>query len=111
MKYRKRRAITAREIQLLVLVGIVSGIVLGTLIGADIQLSRGLLGGGGFFAPWEGARQFLFQHKDPYSGEIQQLAEKLAYGGPAARIARSLRRAEHSEDEGRRREEDAEEGS
>jgi hypothetical protein len=83
VKYRKRPAITAREIQLLVLIGIVSGIVLGTLIGADIQLSRGLTGGGGFFAPWEAARQFIYQHKDPYGLETKQLAEKLAYGGPA----------------------------
>ncbi len=83
MKYRRRPPLTAREIQLLVLIGVVTGIVLGTLIGADIQLSRGLTGGGGFFAPWEAARQFIFQHKNPYGEEIQQLAEKLAYGAPA----------------------------
>jgi hypothetical protein len=88
VKYRKRPALTAREIQLLILIGIVSGIVLGTLVGADIQLSRGLTGGGGFFAPWEAARQFIFQHKDPYGVEVRQLAETLAYGGPAGARAR-----------------------
>ncbi len=81
MKYRKHPPLTAREIQLLILIGIVSGIVLGTLIGADVQLSRGLTGGGGFFAPWEAARRFLYQNKAPYGLEVEQLAEKLAYGG------------------------------
>ena len=80
MKYRRRPPLTGRELQLLVLIGIVTGIVLGTLIGADIRLSRGLTGGGGFFAPWEAARQFIYQHKDPYGIEIQRLAEQLAYG-------------------------------
>ncbi len=88
MKYRKHPPLTSREIQLLILIGIVTGIVLGTLIGADIQLSRGLSGGGGFFAPWEAARQFIYQHKDPYSAEIQQLAERLAYGGAAGASAK-----------------------
>ena len=55
----------------LILIGIVAGAVLGTLIGADIQVSRGLTGGGGFFAPWEGARAFLFQHLEQF-GRWQQ---------------------------------------
>lgn len=84
MKYRKRPPLTSREIQLLILIGIVTGVVLGTLIGADIQASRGLAGGGGFYAPWEAAREFIYRHQDPYGAEVQRLAEKLAYGRAAA---------------------------
>lgn len=83
MKYRKRPPLTAREIQMLILIGLVGGAVLGTLVGADIQLSRGLPGGAGFFAPWDGARAFLFQHSSPYGTDIASAAQQVAYGRPA----------------------------
>ncbi len=83
MKYRKKPALTAREIQMLILIGLVAGAVLGTLVGADIQLSRGLPGGAGFFAPWDGARTFLFQHSSPYGTDIAKAAQQIAYGRPA----------------------------
>lgn len=83
MKYKKRPPLTAREIQVLILIGLVAGAVLGTLVGADIRLSRGLPGGGGFFAPWEGARAFLFRHASPYGADIASAAQQAAYGRPA----------------------------
>lgn len=83
MKYRKRPPLTAREIQVLVVIGIVAGAVLGTLIGADIQLSRGLSGGGGFFSPWQGARAFLFERIPPYSGTVASTTQLQVYGQPA----------------------------
>src|SRR5512135_1614825 len=83
MKYRKKPPVTAREIQMLILIGLVGGAVLGTLVGADIQLSRGLPGGAGFFAPWDGARAFLFRHSSPYGTDIANAAQQAAYGRPA----------------------------
>ncbi len=80
MKYRKKAPISARDIQLLILIGIVSVAVLGTLIGADIQLSRGLSGGGGFFAPWEASRAYLFRHAPPYGASAAAAAQQQIYG-------------------------------
>ena len=83
MSHRKKLPLSARDFQLLILIGVITVAVLGTLIGADIQLSRGLSGGGGFFAPWEGARAFLFQHTGPYSGSVATQAQQQVYGRPA----------------------------
>ena len=80
MKYRKRPPLSARDFQILFLIGLVTIIVVATLIGADIQLTRGLTGGGSFYAAWEGARAFLFQHTMPYSGAVASLAQEHAYG-------------------------------
>ena len=83
MKYQKRPPLTSREIQILILIGFVTVAVLGTLIGADIRISKGLPGGGGFFAPWNAARLFIYEHADPYGGEPQRLTETTVYGGVA----------------------------
>ncbi len=83
MKYRKRLPLSARDIQLLILIGIVTVAVLGTLVGADIRLSQGLRGGGGFFASWEGARTFLVDHASPYSLKSAAAIQQGIYGRPA----------------------------
>ena len=83
MKFRRRAPLSGRDIQLLILIGIVTLAVLGTLIGADIQVSRGLSGGGGFFAPWQGARAFLFRHAPPYGTSVATLVQDQVYGRPA----------------------------
>ncbi|HEX8990237.1 MAG TPA: hypothetical protein VF784_01040 [Anaerolineales bacterium] len=83
MKYRKKPPLTAREIQMLILIGLVAGAVLGTLVGADIRLSRALPGGGGFFAAWDGARAFLLHHASPYGTDVASAAQQAAYGRPA----------------------------
>lgn len=83
MKYGKRPHLSARDIQLLFIIGLVVVAVMGTLIGADIRLSQGLQGGGGFFGPWEAARAFLFKNTDPYSGTVARLAQEDAYGRAA----------------------------
>lgn len=83
MKYRKRLPLSARDIQLLILIGIVTVGVLGTLIGADLRLSQGLRGGGGFLAPWEGARAFLVDHASPYSLKTASAIQQQIYGRPA----------------------------
>jgi hypothetical protein len=58
-------------------------IVLGTLIGADIRASASMPGGGGFFAPWQAARAFIYQNTSPYGAEVRAAAEQLAYRRPA----------------------------
>jgi hypothetical protein len=83
VKYQKRPPLTSREIQILILIGFVTVAVLGTLIGADIRMSKGLPGGGGFFAPWNAARLFIYEHAAPYGGEPQRLAETTVYGHAA----------------------------
>ncbi len=80
MKYQKRPPLTSREIQILILIGVVTIAVLGTLIGADLRLSHGLRGGGGFFAPWEGARSFLFSHADPHGSAVAARIQEDVYG-------------------------------
>jgi hypothetical protein len=83
VKYRKRQPLSARDIQLLILIAVVSVAVFGMLIGADIQVSRNVPGGGGFFAPWVGAREFLFNHLSPYGAQVQKLTDETVYGGAA----------------------------
>ena len=83
MKFRKRPSLTAREIRILALIGLVAVIAVSVLIGANIGLSRAVQGGGGFFVAWEGARAFLFQHIEPYSGTVAGSTQVLTYGRAA----------------------------
>ncbi len=83
MKYGKRPRLSARDVQLLFLIALVVVAVMSTLIGADIRLSDGLAGGGGFFSPWQAARAFLFEHTEPYSKTVADLAQEQAYGRAA----------------------------
>ncbi len=88
MKYRKRPPLSSRDIQLLILIGIVTVAVLGTLIGTDIQLGRGLPGGGGFYGPWEGARLFIFERVSPYSPEVPRQTQAILDSQPWKSAAR-----------------------
>ena len=78
MKFQKRRSLSARDIQLFILIGLILFTILGSLIGADIQLSRMIPGGAAFYAPWIGAREFLYNHLGPYGAQVQQLTDQLA---------------------------------
>ncbi len=80
MRFRKRASLTAREIWTLALIGLATVTVVSALIGADIALSRVVQGGGGFFVGWQGARAFLFEHTEPYSGTVAGETQQLAYG-------------------------------
>jgi hypothetical protein len=80
VKFQKKPRLTPRDIQIVVLIGLSALIVLGVLIGANIGLSRLVPGGGGFFVMWQGARAFLFERTEPYSGSVATLAQELAYG-------------------------------
>jgi hypothetical protein len=78
--YQKRRSITSREIGILGFIILVVIIIVSILIGANIALGRIVAGGGGFFVAREGARAFLFEHTEPYSGTVASLTQELVYG-------------------------------
>ena len=80
MRYQKRRSITSREIGILGLISLVVVIIASILVGANIALSRKVPGGGEFFVAREGARAFLFEHTEPYSGTVASLTQELVYG-------------------------------
>lgn len=48
------------------------------------RINRTLGEGGEFLTHWAGARAFLFDKVDPYSGVIPARVQELVYGGPAA---------------------------
>ena len=73
---KSRKWLSAEEIRLLAFVLlIVSG-----LLALNIALARGLPGGEWFFLRWSGARAFLVEQIGPYSTEIAQRVQELAYG-------------------------------
>lgn len=80
MEFHKRRSVTPGEIGILGLIGLVVIIITSILIGSNIALSRIIPGGGGFFAPREGARAFLIEHTEPYSTAVASLSQELVYG-------------------------------
>jgi hypothetical protein len=66
------------------LIGFVAVILISVLVGVNIGLSRSVGGGGGFYSPWDGARQFLFSHVNPYNLDVALQSQQLAYGQAAA---------------------------
>ncbi|MBI2759405.1 MAG: hypothetical protein HYX49_12110 [Chloroflexi bacterium] len=83
MKFNRKRALTPREIRILSLFGLAALIVLSVWVGANIWLSRIIPGGGGFFSGWAGARSFLFDRIQPYSGTVAGQVQQLVYGRSA----------------------------
>ncbi len=83
MGLRRKPALTAREIWILIGIGAATLVVVNTLIGADILLSRSVAGGGSFFAGWLGARAIIWEHASPYGAAVVGLTQQLSYGRPA----------------------------
>ncbi|HLO29490.1 MAG TPA: hypothetical protein VK249_10165 [Anaerolineales bacterium] len=54
--------------------------ILGLLLAANIYLARLLPGGEWLFLRWSSARAFLFEKIEPYSTEIAQRTQEVAYG-------------------------------
>jgi hypothetical protein len=84
VEFRRKPRLTPREISLLSLIGFVAVILISVLVGVNIGLSRSVGGGGGFYSPWDGARQFLFSHVNPYNLDVALQSQQLAYGRPAS---------------------------
>lgn len=83
MGFRRKPALSAKEIWILTGLGAVTFVLASTLIGVDILLSRTLPGGGAFFSGWVGARAVLWQRANPYGEAVVSLTQRLAYGRPA----------------------------
>jgi len=80
---RKRPPLTFREIAILTSLGVGAITVVGGLVAADIRLGRLIGGGGDFLSIWAGARAFVTLQAPPYSTDIAELAQQLAYGRAA----------------------------
>ncbi len=73
------KSLTPRDYQFIALVVIVFLAICAALIYANLTLK----GGGEFYVHWVGARAFLFDKIDPYSGEVAARVQELVYDGAA----------------------------
>jgi hypothetical protein len=69
------KSLTPRDYQFIALVTLVFLAVCAALIYVNLTLK----GGGDFFVHWVGARAFLFDKIDPYSGEVAARVQQLVY--------------------------------
>ncbi|MBN2118352.1 MAG: DUF2029 domain-containing protein [Anaerolineales bacterium] len=76
---KSRKWMSAGEIRLLLF----ALFLLIALLAADVALARVLPGGEWFFMRWSGARAFLVEKIGPYSTEVAQRTQEVAYGRPA----------------------------
>ncbi|MCQ3939039.1 MAG: hypothetical protein DPW18_18625 [Chloroflexi bacterium] len=70
------KSLTRRDYQFIALVSFLFLAVSTGLVFANLSLPRG---GGDFLVHWAGARGFLFERVDPYSGEIPARVQQLVY--------------------------------
>lgn len=75
---KSRKWLSPQEIRFLVLVLI----LLAGMLAGNIFLSRTFPGGEWLFLRWSGARAFLIEKIGPYSTEIAQRTQEVAYGRP-----------------------------
>ncbi len=73
------KSLTSRDYQFIALVVIVFLAICAALVYANLTLK----GGGDFYVHWVGARAFLFDNIDPYSGEVPARVQQLVYGHSA----------------------------
>jgi hypothetical protein len=73
------KSLTPRDYQFIALVVVVFLVICALLISANLTLK----GGGDFYVHWVGVRAFLFDHIDPYSGEVPARVQQLVYGHAA----------------------------
>jgi hypothetical protein len=73
---KSRKWLSAEEVRVLVL----AAILLLVLLAVNITLARQLPGGEWFFLRWNGARAFLIEKTQPYSTEVAQRTQEIAYG-------------------------------
>src|SRR3989304_5197661 len=73
---KSRKWLSAEEFRLLAFLLL----IVGGLLALNIASARILPGGEWFFLRWSGARAFLIEHIEPYSTEIAQRTQEVAYG-------------------------------
>ena len=76
---KSRKWLSAEEFRLLAFLLL----IVGGLLALNIASARTLPGGEWFFLRWSGARAFLIEQIGPYSTEIAQRTQEVAYGRPA----------------------------
>lgn len=91
MRAHRRAPLTPREITILIGAVLVGVALLGGLIVVNARWSAVLPGGGGFFAIWASAREFLFHNGDPYGPVAAVRAQALVHGGATASTANPYR--------------------
>jgi hypothetical protein len=74
-------ALSARDIALVLGIGLSALAVIGSLLVADMRWSSLLPGGGSFFSVWSGARGLLFRGESPYGFHVALAAQEFAHGG------------------------------
>ncbi|RJP51255.1 MAG: hypothetical protein C4557_08300 [Anaerolineaceae bacterium] len=72
------KSLTSRDYQFIALAVILFLIISAALVYANRSLPKG---GGDFLAHWAGARGYLFEQVDPYSGQIPARVQELVYDG------------------------------
>lgn len=87
MRSRKRASLRPREIGILFGASLAALAIIAILLSADVRMSSLAPGGGSFFSAWNGAREFLFLHQDPYGAASAAAAQQLAYGAAPTGIA------------------------
>ena len=73
------KSLSPRDYQFIALVIIVFLVICAALVSANLTLK----GGGDFYVHWVGARAFLFDKIDPYSGEVPARVQQLVYSDSA----------------------------
>jgi len=73
------RSLSSRDYQFIALAVIVFLALCALLVSVNLTLK----GGGDFYVHWVGARAFLFDKIDPYSGEVPARVQRLVYAGLA----------------------------
>jgi hypothetical protein len=73
------KSLTPRDYQFIALVVVAFLAICAALVFANLTLK----GGGDFYVNWVGARAFLVDKIDPYSGEVPARVQQLVYSGPA----------------------------
>jgi hypothetical protein len=73
---KSRKWLSAEEFRFLALLLL----IVGGLLALNITLARVLPGGEWLFLRWSGARAFLIEHTEPYSTQIAQRTQEVAYG-------------------------------
>lgn len=80
MSRNRRPPLTARDITVLVAIGLASIAIISAQVAAYTRLAHLTGGGGSLFTAWSGARAYLFQHDDPYGAETAIAATELTHG-------------------------------
>lgn len=72
------KSFTARDYQFIALVTVLFLIISTALVLANFTLK----GGGDFYVHWVASRGFVYDHVDPYGGEVPARVQQLVYGSP-----------------------------